>query len=206
MAAMTLACKNLAQASSYSEWAGYSTTEVAYAGYAGEVRYDATIFRFDVPALSNSFKGLSVRIAVYNGLGANPKLRYAICTTDANRENYRSTTGAVSDPNQVATGTITISGVGSTAAMKEFSIQDVTLEGGKTYYLILWAAETTGVFISAVNSELGYHSVTVTYNGGAVRLKVNSQVKTYMVIVKASGSLKQRISYVKTASGVKPGG
>lgn len=206
MAAMTLACKNLTQASSYSEWAGYSTTERAYAGYAGGVRYDAAIFRFDVPALSKGFKGLSVRIAVYNGLGTNPKLRYAICTSDANRESYRSTTGAVSDPNQIATGTITLSGVGSTASMKEFSIQDVNLEGGKTYYLILWAAETTGVFISAVNSELGNHSVSVSYDGGVVWLKANGQVKPYMVFAKASGSLKQMISYVKTASGVKPGG
>lgn len=205
MAAMKLACTNLAQASSYSSW-DYTTTERAYAGYAGGVRYDATIFRFDVPTLSNSFKGLSVSIAVYNGLGTNPKLRYAVCTSDVNRESYRSTTGTVSDPNQVATGTITLSSVGSTAAKKEFSIQDVKLEGGKTYYLILWAAEMTGVFISAVKSELGNHSVTVSYNGGVVWLKVNGQVKQYMVVVKILGSLKQRIPYVKTSSGIRPGG
>lgn len=203
MAAMTPACKNIAQASSRDEWAGYSTTEVAYAGYAGGVRYDATILRFDIPAIPDASKDLNVGIAVYNGLGANPTLRYAICTSDANRESYRSTTAAVSDPNQVAAGTITLNDVGSTAAKKEFSIQDVNLEGGKTYYLILWASEKTGVFISAVSSG---HFITVAYNGGTVRLKVNGEIKPYMVLAKVSGSTKQMIPYVKTASGIKPCG
>ena len=204
MAAMTLACKNLAQASSYSSWE-YTTTERGYAGYAGGVRYDATILRFDVPAISGTSKGLNVGVVVDKAIGSDVKLRYAVCTSDANRESYRSTTGAVSDANQVATGIITLSDLSSTTARKEFSI-DVELPGGKTYYLILWASEQTGVFVNAESSELGYHSVTVLYNGGVVRLKVNGQVKPYMVFVKVSGSLKQMIPYVKTASGIKPGG
>lgn len=202
MAAMTLACTNLVQASSHSTW-DYTTTEEGYAGFAGGVRYDVTILRFEVPAIAGTSKGLSAGIVVRSGpVSGNLKFRYAVCTSDANREKYRSTTAAVSDANQIKTGTITLSSVSNTAAKKSFSI-DVEMTGGKTYYLMLWAYESTGVFVSAVSAG---HSVTVSYDGGVVRVKVNGVVKPYMVFVKVSGSLKQMIPYVKTASGIKPGG
>lgn len=198
---MKQACKNLAQASSYSSW-DYTTTERGYAGYAGGVRYDATILRFDVPSLPSPFKSLDIGIVVSSGVGSDVKLRYAVCTSDANRAEYVSTTGAVSDANQIADGTIAIGEVSSAAAKMEFSI-DVDLAGGKTYYLILWAFEQTGVFVNAASSG---HSATVVYNGGVVRLKANGQAKPHMALAKVSGSLKQTIPYVKTASGIKPCG
>lgn len=188
-----------------SSWT-YTTYAAHYAGFAGSGLYCVYILRFYVPAFSGVSEGLTAGLYMSSGMGSNVTLRYALCTSDANRNKYLSTTAAVTDTNQIATGTVSISNVTSDVAKKEINFKTGNIKGGRTYYLILWAAGDTGVSIKQFNSAWGNHSVTVGYNIGVVRLKVNGQVKSYMVFVKVSGALKQMIPYVKTASGIKPGG
>lgn len=201
MAMKSVAAQNLTQAYSGRNW-DYNTWDVAYAGFAGGSLYGVTILRFDVPAFVGVSEGLDLGIVMTVGLGSEAVLRYAVCTSDANREAYMNTSGAVADENQIDAGTITFSGLTSDVVKKTAAIKTTKIKGGSTYYLFLWAYGDTGVSIKSVTGAYGDHSVSIGYNLGVVRLKN----KRYMVFVKLGGVARQMIPYVKTPSGLRPGG
>ena len=201
MAMKSVAAQNIAQASSGKNWV-YSTGDSAYAGATGGTVYGVTVLRFDVPAFSGLSEAVDVALISYTGLGTDVTLRWALCTSDANRELYMKTTEEVADSYQVGSGTISIPDVTSTSEARKFQVPTTKIKGGNTYYLFLWAYNQTGLSIRAASSGWGEHSVSVGYNLGVVRLKD----KRYMVYVKLGGVARQMIPYVKTPSGLRPGG
>lgn len=201
MAMKSVAAQNIAQASSGKNWV-YSTVDSAYAGATGGTVYGVTVLRFDVPAFSGASEVLDVALISYTGLGTDVTLRWALCTSDANRELYTKTTAEVTDNNQIGSGAVTIPDVTSTSEARKFQVPATKIKGGNTYYLFLWAYNQTGLSIRAASSGWGDHSVSIGYNLGVFRLKD----KRHMAYVKLGGVARQMITYVKTPSGLRPGG
>jgi hypothetical protein len=205
VAVKSLSVVNLAQAYNAKNWE-YTTWEPGYAGAAGGSVYGVTILRFDVPAFVGVAEAMEIALISNLGMGASVMLRWALCTSDGNRELYTKTTAAVADSNQLESGIITIPDVTSVTAARSFRIPAAKIKGGSTYYLFLWAYNDTGISIRAVSSGWGDHSAAVLYNQGIIRVKLNGAQKPCMVVVKTGGKVRQTIPYVKTATGVKPGG
>lgn len=204
MAMRTLAAENLAQAYSAGNWE-YGTNGTAYVGDTGYGQQYAYALRFDVPAFAGVSEELDVALVCRIGKGTDVTLRWALCTSDANRGLYAGTTAEVADSNQIAAGTVTIRGVSTAVTTKSFQLPVTKITGGGTYYLILWAYNATGLGIRAVSSSNGSHSVSLGYNVGVLRVKTAKDVKMYGIYVKLNGEVKQCIPYIKTPSGLKPG-
>lgn len=200
MATLTLACSNLAMAYSTDGWV-YGTDSEAYAGFAGGVQYAVSILRFDAPAIYGSVQSLDLGLVMRKGINASVKLRWAICTSDANREKYRSTTNAVEDENQIASGTIQIEDLTGDAETRTFRIP-VEGIGKGTWYLILWAFEGGGIFLEPVSSDKGSYGVSVVCTiSGILRIKTAGGAKAFGSY---NGRRKRMVPYIKTESGIRP--
>ena len=203
MATMTLPCRNLSMAYSSSDGWVYGTNKEAFVGYAGGARYDAAILRFDAPYVPGASEALDLSLAVRKSGNSNVRLRWAVCTSDANKEKYRSTTNTVADKNQIASGTILLDNLTDKDTVYTRTFQ-IPVEGiGKgTWYLILWAYESSGAWLEPISTDKGSYGISVVCAaGGVVRVKTADGVKAFAVY---NGKRKQLIPYVKTASGIKP--
>lgn len=193
-------CTNLALAYSTDGWV-YGTDNRSYAGFAGGVQYAVSILRFDAPAIPGTVKNLNVSLIMTKGINSDVTLRWALCTSDANREKYRSTYGEVADENQIASGTIHIEGLTGTGETRLFDIPVENIGKG-TWYLILWAGdEGGGIFLEPVSSDKGNYSVSIICTGGILWIKTAGGVKPFGVY---NGERKRLTPYIKTESGIRP--
>lgn len=195
----TRRCTNLAMAYSTDGWV-YGTDSEAYAGFGGGVQYAVSILRFDAPAVPGKAKSLDLSLVMRKGINSDVTLRWALCTSDANRETYRSTTNTVADENQIASGTILMEGLTSTPEARTFQIP-VQGIGKGTWYLILWAYEQGGIFLEPVSSDKGNYSVSIICTGGSLRIETADGVKAFGVY---NGERKRMTPYIETESGIKP--
>lgn len=158
---MATNCTIIGQAWGQGSLSTYSKNP-AYAGWQSTQGW-AYVLKFTTPTFSGTSKSIEFGIRMKKGYGETVNLRYAICTSDANATSYMNTTEAVNDANQIVTGTTTQSGLTTdTYALKTFTVQTSALASNTTYYLILWAYDTTGVEIGAVTSDVwGDHSIVV---------------------------------------------
>jgi len=199
MAVKNVACTDLAMAYSSRDWT-YSTDGTAYAGFAGGTLYGVTILRFTVPAFSGLSEALKVGLVMRDGMGDDVTLRWALCTSDANRDDYKNTADQVADENQADTGTVFFKDMTEYIGTRNFELPTKCLKPG-TWYLILWAAGSTGVSLREVSGSWGEHSVSLDYKSGGARIRTAEGVKMFGVY---SGAKKFLIPYIKTESGIKP--
>ena len=192
MAINSAACEIVGQRYWNGSWHGYRVN-AAYAGTNVE-RYYPYILKFTVP----EFAGVSLSVAFalacngdanYEGAGASPTLRWALCDSEENYEMYRDTHSEVADSHQMASGTVTIENV-ATSKLLELTINTSQVKSGVTYYLFLWghAAPENPEWITI--SATDYHTVTLNSVAGAVRVKIVGTVSSCMVVVKTGGALK----------------
>ena len=204
MSMKTVAGTGLKQAYSTGSWE-YTDYDAAYAGCAGGNLYLPYILRFEIPAFEGVSEALEVALVCNSGVGETVQLRYALCSSDTNKEKYLNTSGAVSDDNQIATGVAVFSGMSTDVVTRSFQVPTTKLKAG-TWYLILWAYNETGLSIRAVKSDWGSHSVALGYNIGIARIRTASGVKQNAVYAKTLSGIKQMTPYIQTAAGIKPGG
>lgn len=202
MAMKTLTATDLMQAYSVNSWA-YTDWDAAYAGYANASLTTAALLRFSIPSFTGLSEALNVTLVCKQGVGSDVTLRWAICTSDANKSLYENTKAAVSDSYQIASGTVTVSDMSTSTVTRTLTLATTKITGGKTYYLFLWGYNSTGLSIWGVSTAYGDHSITLGYNVGVVRIKTSSGVKMYAVY---NGAKQQLIPYVMTSSGAKPCG
>jgi phage tail protein X len=167
-----------------SSWS-YNTTGALYAGYSGD-GYWVTFIKFTTP----SFTGVSVSAKfdfyTYGGYGSTANIRWAICTSDANHSKYSSTTSAVSDSYQIASGTAFFGSVSSNDAKRTINVTTATLKPNTTYYLALWSSDKTGLSIRQTGYSYGAASMsltsaetyTVTYNANGHGTAPSAQTVT----------------------------
>lgn len=146
----------------------YGTSSTAYAGFNYSDWYPY-ILKFTTPSFSGKSTSLAFKISILRGKrnGSNStavSLRYALCKSDAKYSSYDNTTAAVSDTNQITSGTINFTGLTSSYSAKTLTISTATLSAKTTYYLILWGNNSGGYSqdYCTINTSAN-HSVTLTY-------------------------------------------
>lgn len=157
--------------------------------YAGSAvgYYYTTMITFKTPALTCKSNNVTFNIAMAQLNGSALTLRYAICSSDANKAKYCNVYGAVSDTYQLATGTVNISGLGTTVSYHKISVDTTALSGNTTYYLFLWSnssrdvnpcatvIQPQGEYINASSNV--NHTITIT-DGHSYTSKVTSPTCT----------------------------
>lgn len=141
----------------------YSSTASRYAGCAGGSEYYVTFFQFKTPSFAGKSTSADFHLYMSKGVGNTANLRYAICTSDANHSSYHGTTSAVTDSYQITSGTVSLSGLGSSPASFKINVPTSNLQSDTTYYLALWSSDGTGVSLQGVTSYAGTDSVTLNY-------------------------------------------
>lgn len=189
----------------------YNTTDAAYAGRNELDQYYAYVLKFTTPEFQGVSQNIDVAIWMYNNLNdTTVTLRYALCTSDANKTSYVNTSEIVSDTNQIATGTVTfdelalsLDALAIAKKSQTFSIETEKVESNKTYYLFLWAfdSEDTGVeIISATSDYYGGHSVSIGYNSGIIYIDNGSSFDAYQCYIDNGSSWDLCIPYIDNGS------
>lgn len=194
MATNSVACTIVGHAYAYTSLGEYNKN-AAYAGYNGTAYY-AYILKFTTPAFTGASEGVSFGIWMNQGWGTDVTLRYAICSSDANKNSYCGTTGAVSDSNQITSGTVSLKGMSSTQEKRTVTVTTAKLKQNTTYYLILWAYNNTGVSLMNISSAWGEYSADLGYNSGLVWIDTGSGFESYQCYIDNGTSWDMCIPYI----------
>lgn len=174
--------------------------DVAYAGCAGGSSYYAYVQKFTTPAFIGASESVSFEIILRIAIGTDVTLRYALCTSDANKDLYVGVKTDVLDPNQVTKGIITWNGVGSEGETRSIVAHTSALRGDTTYYLMVWAYDGTGVSIMAPSSVWGDFSTTLGYNSGLVWIDTGETSVASQVYIDDGTDYSLYIPYLDTGS------
>ena len=162
-------------------WVGYRNTS-AYAG-TNQSAYYPYILKFTTPDFLGASESVTFTLGMTKGTGATPTLRYALCTSDANKTNYQDTNAAVTDANQIAAGTFKTGTLSTAVTLQTLSISTAKLEPSKTYYLFLWgyASQSSPAWVTV--NDTSYHAVSVAYNSGLARIGDGSNMNEYQCYI-----------------------
>lgn len=164
MATNSVGCNIVGHAYSYTTLGDYNQG-VAYAGYAGSLYY-AYVQKFTTGGFLGASESVNFTMYVTNGVGDSVTLRYAICSSDSNKNAYCGTSKIVVDQNQIVNGTITVSNLSAEVERRIITIPVTALKANTTYYLMLWASGNTGISLKGISSAWGNFSTEVGYNSG----------------------------------------
>lgn len=161
--ANTIDCSIIGQtyATGNGTFGAYATTGNKYAG-ANSSSYYAYILQFQTGDFTGDCEKLDLNLSIKSMYHANLTLRYALATSDENKNSYRSTTNEVTDSNQIASGQFALNGLSTSAYQTHtLSIDTDALEPGTVYYLFLWGTnKSSGTNLDVTAS----HSVTVQFD------------------------------------------
>lgn len=177
----------------------YGTTAI-YMGYGNGTTHYENVLSF----VTSPFAGKSISIT-FNINCANTAwaantartYRWALLTSDANTMGSSTTTNfyynshaEVNDPNQLAQGTVSWSGLGQ-YSNKQLTITTDALKGNTQYYLVLWPYST---------SPASFLTVAVVANHGDVVIEYEASfsVKIAHYLMNANGSVSQWSSTEQT--------
>lgn len=139
----------------------WNTANGGWAGHTSGNGYYLAVMQLTTPSWTGVVQSVRFTICAKKNTGNSPTLRWALSGSMANRNNYKNTMGAVSDGYQLASGTVTMSGIGSSYGYYSFTANTPTLSPNTTYYLFLWAyASNNNVGINKASS----HSFYVNYS------------------------------------------
>lgn len=188
-------------ANGYSTLGTYNSSTTYYiVGYNNSNRY-AGVLKFKTP----SFSGVSTSITFnfYAQIrSTESNLRYAICSSDSNATKYMGTTSAVSDTNQILSGTISLTSVSSTEISKKtINVSTDKLKSNTTYYLFLWCSNNTNIQVYDVMSSTRGASVSLVYEGGIIYIDNGESFDSYQVYIDNGTSWDMYIPYIDNGSG-----
>lgn len=187
------------QAHGYATLSNYVNAP-GYAGYNGSSYY-ANVIKFTTPDFVGASESIEIGLFMNEGVGSDVTLRYAICTSDANKASYMNTTAAVTDENQIAAGTVTFEDLTSNVEKRTFTIETAKLEPNTTYYLFMWASGKTGVSLKEPSGAFGDSSVFVSYNSGLVYIDNGSELEAYQFYVDNGSDWDLHIPFIDNGSG-----
>lgn len=145
---------------------GYGTSPI-YAGKTPDGTAFVSALKFTTPAFTGVLESITFTVvAGKSGYDeATAKLRYAICTSDANASKY-STDTLVSDEYQVVSGVTEVAGgLSAYDTTNNIVISTSNLQPNTTYYLMLWAADEAagyccGMGLKGIASDAPYATLT----------------------------------------------
>lgn len=199
MATNSVNCTIVGHTFGYETFVNYGVTHPCYAGY-NNYNYYAYVMKFTTPTFAGASESINFNIWMYQGIGTSVKLRYAICSSDTNKNLYRGTSSAVTDSYQIKAGTVSLSGISSTKECRTITVSTTGLESNKTYYLMLWAYNQTGVELLEVNSAWGSYSVTLGYNDSVVWIDTGSKFEAYQCYIDNGTSWDLYVPYIDNGS------
>lgn len=181
-----------------SAWVGYNTTDYGYAG-SNYSEYNTYILKFTVPEFVGVSESVAISLSmVQSSGGASVTLRYALCTSDANKDKYCDTYSAVSDTYQVKSGTIALTDLVTSGSYKTITIDTSKVSSNSTYYLVLWAYTSTSDpnHVQFPRLDLTTPSITLNYNTGLVYIDNGSGFEPYEIYIDNGKSWDRYIAYV----------
>lgn len=168
----------------------------AYAGFAGGSAYHGYILKFTTPDFIGASESVAFNFWLSNQMGNSATLRYALCTSDANKNSYCGTTGEVADPNQITTGTVTMDGMSTTVEQRTVNVPTNQLKPNTTYYLLLWAYNDTGVSLKGPTSGWGTFTAVLGYNSGLAHIGDGTADKLHQAYIGNGSEYKLHIPYI----------
>ena len=193
----------------------FDTTNAAYVGYGNLTTPDLYPYwlKFTVPTFTGASSAVTFTLSMLRGMrnGQNSStvnLRWALCTSDANIASYNTAAacGGVSDPYQIASGTVTFDGLTNAYSAKTLTIPTTALKSGVSYFLVLWGDSSAGhVGDTATMDASTKHSAALEYNSGVVRIRRGSEWKTGIVYIRRGSEWKVGIPYVRRGNEWKVG-
>ena len=156
-------------------------------GRYNNTNYQPFIMKFTTPSFSGVSTSLQFKFAMKYRNVLNQSARWAICTSDANRDKYRDTHSAVTDSYQVASGTVTftVNGSGTTYNVP-LNITTTALKGSTTYYLFIWSGSDTG-YTSVLHSTGAKTTGTIEYTT-AYNLTISQGTGSTITVNRTSSS------------------
>lgn len=191
MATNTISGTIVSQNGYNSGWNGYGTSS-QYVGYNSN-KYYTYLLELKTPSFSGVPESLTISVNMRVSIGTSWTLNYALCTSDANKNNYTKTSDSVTDETQVDTGTVTVADSWAT-----ITIQSSSLKSDTTYYLYLWANSTKN-FLATV-STTSNHTVSLGYNSGLVHIDNGSGFDSYLVYIDNGSEWELYMPYIDNGS------
>lgn len=188
-------CTNVEQTCFYRETERLTYDQIAtlHVGNDSFFAY-VGIIKFTTPDFSGVSTSLDVNLSTKGWSGeANRPMRYALCTSDYNHNNYLRATADVYDPNQIVRGSMVLIDYSS-----PFTIQTDKLKGNTEYYLIFWisppvvAGESSGFIAEAAP----YHGIAVNYTYGVVHIDTGTGFDKYTCYIDNGTDWELAIPYI----------
>lgn len=167
----------------------YYDQEFHYAGFSYGVKYVA-IIQFKTPEFTGAARSIIMTMvgAEFRPSGGDPVLRWALCSSDANRDSYANP-GEVTDEYQMVAGEITFT---DEMKEKELVIENNEFLPDTTYYLMLWG-HTPDAMGRISLLATSYNSVRIEYDEGVVYIDFGSGYEPYMICIDNGTSWDQYI-------------
>lgn len=173
-------------------WTSYGQVQV-YAGYSNSTKYAACI-NVLTPAFSGKSKSIvfTLRGNTFRPSGGDPVLRWALCSSDANKQSYVNPGAVTSDQYQIATGTITFTDENKDTGL---TIETDSLKGETNYYLMLWGLQTSTVGRITLDTPSNL-SASVEYSSASYAIGDGTSFVMHDLYIANGTSYDQYVAYV----------
>lgn len=174
-------------------WHEYRDGENDYAGSNTSKDYPA-IIKFTTPSFEGCSEKVEIKLKLFEGNESKGTLSWALCSSDANREKYR-TAKDVDDSYQIVKGTLTVSDLNKqSVSTYTVTITTSELKGSTTYYFFLWGNEETHTYVEL--KPASNHTITLYYNRGIVKIYTIAGWKNAIPYIYTENGWKMAIPYV----------
>lgn len=167
-------------------WHSYKSAAM-YAGKtnttANGTKYFPYMLKFKTPDFIGASESLTITYYAVKVSGTDPTLRWALCSSDANKVSYYGTAGAVADTYRLASGKVNHTNISSAKKAFTINISIKTLQPSTTYYLYLWGGDTTTASTLITVSATSNHTVTLAYNAGLVYIDNGGSLEAYQAYI-----------------------
>lgn len=188
----------------------FDTTNAAYVGLGNKNTAELYPYwlKFITPTFSGKSSSITFNLSMLQGYrngskSAKVNLRWALCTSSANQASYNTieACAGVSDPNQIASGTVNFYGLTNAYSTKTLTISTTALESGTAYFLVMWG-DSSGGYIgdTATMDAASKHSAVLDYNSGVVRIDTGSGWVTAIPYIDNGTEWVVAIPYVDTGT------
>ena len=192
-------------------WNDQSSDKSGYAGAYGEGYYTSCL-KLRTPKFAGVSERIMFQVRLYN-IGPNDtKLRWALCSSDANKGKYTGDWSnriysEVEDKYQLAQGTVEWADIELTEnPMRELIVETNALKPETDYFLFLWSYYSKDSISTTVRvAAAAEHSAVVEYKAGLIQVKHNGAEISCVVDVVSGGEWKQAMPEVAVNGAWKPG-
>ena len=170
--------------------------------------YREVLLTFSTPKFVGVSKYIEFRLPIDVSNYSSPfKARFALCSSDKSKANYRNQIGEVTDEYQIASGlTSIIEKFDLTTYTKEivFTIETNKLRPNTKYYIFFWGNDTS----SLINAQFKFngasysdYKITLASYGGAIRIDNGSEFEYYHCYVDNGTSWDLYVPHIDNGSG-----